>query len=199
MTVPAVRYGRYTLAELGPVPAQKDLLLQVIDVAMPETQPFTVGDALRRVLLRSGYSLCSGGDITALNDFPLPAPHYKLGPMTLLDALLTLTGPAWQLHIDRSDRRICVTRARPRALAPLSAPAEAMPSATVQTGSPFTVLGLVSHGGERFVSIRLAGTEAPATRVMRLGETVHGWRLVAIDDEGATFRRGGRVCRVAVP
>jgi type IV pili sensor histidine kinase/response regulator len=187
------------LVELGPIPAQKDLLLQVIDVAMPEAEPLTVGDALRRVLLRSGYTSCSGGDIAALNEFPLPAAHYRLGPMTLLDALLTLTGPAWQLHIDRSDRRICVTRVMPRALAPLPAPADAMPSAPAPSEPPFRVLGLVSHGGERFVSIQLAGTEASGTRVMRLGETAHGWRLIAIDDEGATFRRGDRVCRVAVP
>ncbi len=34
--VPVVRYGRYTLVELAPMAAQRDLLLQTIDVSMPE-------------------------------------------------------------------------------------------------------------------------------------------------------------------
>ncbi|VWC41632.1 hypothetical protein BLA13014_06935 [Burkholderia aenigmatica] len=34
--IPVVRYGRYTLVELAPTAAQRDLLLQTIDVSMPE-------------------------------------------------------------------------------------------------------------------------------------------------------------------
>ncbi|BGE53258.1 PilL N-terminal domain-containing protein [Klebsiella pneumoniae] len=110
--VPVVRYGRYTLVELAPASAQQDLLLQVVDVAIPDTRSATVGDALRHVLLRSGYQLCSVGDITALNSLPLPASHYRLGPMLLRDALLTLTGPAWDLTVDDGARRICFNRAQ---------------------------------------------------------------------------------------
>lgn len=110
--VPVVRYGRYTLVELAPASAQQDLLLQVVDVAIPDTRSATVGDALRHVLLRSGYQLCSVGDITALNSLPLPASHYRLGPMLLLDALLTLAGPAWDLKVDDGVRRICFNRAQ---------------------------------------------------------------------------------------
>lgn len=109
--IPVVRYGRYTLVELAPASAQQDLLLQVVDVAVPETRTATVGDALRHVLLRSGYQLCSSSDIAALNALPLPASHYRLGPLLLRDALLTLAGPAWDLEVDDGARRICFTRA----------------------------------------------------------------------------------------
>ena len=56
--IPVVRYGRYTLVELAPTAAQRDLLLQTIDVSMPEDARATVGDGLRHVLKRSGYQLC---------------------------------------------------------------------------------------------------------------------------------------------
>lgn len=109
--IPVVRYGRYTLVELAPISAQQDLLLQVVDVTVPGTRTATVGDALRHVLLRSGYQLCSSSDIAALNALPLPASHYRLGPLLLRDALLTLAGPAWDLEVDDGARRICFTRA----------------------------------------------------------------------------------------
>ena len=56
--IPVVRYGRYTLVELASTAAQRDLLLQTIDVSMPEDARATVGDGLRHVLKRSGYGLC---------------------------------------------------------------------------------------------------------------------------------------------
>ena len=50
--IPVVRYGRYTLVELAPTVAQRDLLLQTIDVSIPEDARATVGDGLRHVLKR---------------------------------------------------------------------------------------------------------------------------------------------------
>ncbi|CAI2538576.1 PFGI-1 class ICE element type IV pilus protein PilL2 [Serratia ficaria] len=128
--VPVIRYGRYTLVELAPASAQQDLLLQVVDVAIPDTRSATVGDALRHVLLRSGYQLCPVGDITALNSLPLPASHYRLGPMLLHDALLTLAGPAWDMKVDDSARRICFNRAQqPSFNQPQSLPQSALKAA----------------------------------------------------------------------
>lgn len=109
--VPVVRYGRYTLVELAPTEAQRNLLLQVVDVAVPDTLHATVGDALRHVLQRSGYRLCSGPETDALIALPLPAAHYQLGPMALRDALLTLAGPAWELHADDGVRQVCFSPA----------------------------------------------------------------------------------------
>ncbi|HHZ8190533.1 TPA: PilL N-terminal domain-containing protein [Pseudomonas aeruginosa] len=106
--IPVVRYGRYTLVELAPTAAQRDLLLQTIDVSMPEDARATVGDGLRHVLKRSGYGLCQTAHaVIELYALPLPAAHLHLGPMTLRDALLTLAGPAWDLHADDRARQIC--------------------------------------------------------------------------------------------
>lgn len=119
--VPVVRYGRYTLVELTPTAAQQDLLLQVVDVSIPDTLHASVGDALRHVLRRSGYQLCSGRDTDALGSLPLPAAHYHLGPLQLRDALLTLAGPARALHVDHTTRGICFSQ-------PLNTSAEATPA-----------------------------------------------------------------------
>lgn len=109
--IPVVRYGRYTLVELAPTAAQRDLLLQTIDVSMPEDTRATVGDGLRHVLKRSGYGLCqTARAVIELYPLPLPAAHLHLGPMTLRDALLTLAGSAWELHADDRARQICFER-----------------------------------------------------------------------------------------
>ena len=109
--IPVVRYGRYTLVELAPTAAQRDLLLQTIDVSMPEDARATVGDGLRHVLKRSGYGLCETAHaVIELYALPLPAAHLHLGPMTLRDALLTLAGPAWDLHADDRTRQVCFER-----------------------------------------------------------------------------------------
>jgi conjugative transfer region protein (TIGR03748 family) len=130
--IPVARYGRYTLVELAPEAAQRDLLLQVIDVSMPATLPATVGDALRYVLLRSGYRLCANdAQASTLYQFPLPAAHLRLGPITLREALLTLAGPAWDLRIDDTARRVCFAqRVDDGSLSPFdSVPVPAEPAA----------------------------------------------------------------------
>lgn len=110
--IPVVRYGRYTLVELAPTPPQRDLLQQVIDVTIPESSRTTVGDGLRHVLKRSGYQLCESAPAAdELYSLPLPAAHQQLGPMTLRDALLTLSGPAWDLKVDEPSRSVCFARA----------------------------------------------------------------------------------------
>ncbi|GJA44585.1 secreted protein [Aeromonas caviae] len=109
--IPVVRYGRYTLVELAPSAAQRDLLLQTIDVSMPEDARATVGDGLRHVLKRSGYQLCETAHaVTELYALPLPAAHLHLGPMTLRDALLTLASPAWEMHANDRTRQVCFER-----------------------------------------------------------------------------------------
>lgn len=111
--IPVVRYGRYTLVELAPSASQRDLLLQVVDVAMPKEARATVGDGLRHVLQRSGYRLCETVQTAGLYALPLPAAHLHLGPLTLRDALLTLAGPAWDLEVDDRTRQVCFVRPRP--------------------------------------------------------------------------------------
>ena len=130
--IPVVRYGRYTLVELAPTAAQRDLLLQTIDVSMPEDARATVGDGLRHVLKRSGYGLCETAHaVIELYALPLPAVHLHLGPMTLRDALLTLAGPAWELHADDRARQICFERPGDRAVA--ESPSEPPATEALQT------------------------------------------------------------------
>ena len=109
--IPVARYGRYTLVEMVPEPAQRDLLRQVIEISIPPTFDASVGDALRHVLLRTGYRLCDTTEAAALYALPLPAAHLRLGPLPLRDALLALAGPAWELSVDDVSRAVCFTRA----------------------------------------------------------------------------------------
>ncbi|MBS7560146.1 PilL N-terminal domain-containing protein [Pseudomonas sp. RC4D1] len=112
-TVPVLRYGRYTLVELVPESHQRDLLQQVVEVAIPPRLDATVGDALQHILLRSGYQLCDLSGISSLATLPLPAAHYRLGPLSLRDGLLTLSGASWELQVDDVLRQICFVRAIP--------------------------------------------------------------------------------------
>ncbi|MFJ5483747.1 PFGI-1 class ICE element type IV pilus protein PilL2 [Pectobacterium actinidiae] len=123
--IPVVRYGRYTLVELAPTAAQRDLLLQVVDLSLPEDARATVGDGLRHALKRSGYQLCQTAHAAIeLYSLPLPAAHLKLGPMTLRDALLTLAGPAWDVEVDDRARQVCFVRPGE----PPAAPATELPA-----------------------------------------------------------------------
>jgi type IV pili sensor histidine kinase/response regulator len=104
------RYGRYTLVELVPEPAQRDLLQQTVEVSIPPMLDASVGDAMRHLLPHSGYRLCDATDADALYALPLPAAHLHLGPLLLRDALLTLAGPAWELSVDDLTRQVCFSR-----------------------------------------------------------------------------------------
>lgn len=103
-----LRYGRYTLVSTAPTTEQQDLLAQIIDVSIPSSLNPSVQDALHYLLLRSGYSLCPDtSSITVLFSRPLPAAHYRLGPIPLRNALQVLAGPAWQLTVNDVNRSVC--------------------------------------------------------------------------------------------
>ncbi len=103
-----VRQDRYTLVSTRPTLEQRQPLFQLITMQISPALHATVGDALRHVLQRSGYSLCANrGEVTTLFSRPLPAVQHQLGPMALLDALTILGGPAWRLVIDPVERSVC--------------------------------------------------------------------------------------------
>lgn len=109
-----VRSGRYTLTSTLPSIAQEDLMSQIIEVSIPGTLKPTVGDALKHALSRSGYTLSGSNNVTnVLYSRPLPAAHYKLGPMKLRDTLQVLAGPAWKVQVDEVTRHVQFTL-RPR-------------------------------------------------------------------------------------
>lgn len=103
-----IRSGRYTLIELGPEDGQRNLLQQVVQTSIPPSTDATVGDALRFLLFRTGYQMCEEESSMKVNALPLPAAHLRLGPMTLQQALLTLIGTGWALHVDEVNRRVCI-------------------------------------------------------------------------------------------
>lgn len=103
-----ISQARYTLVSTEPLPEQLDLLAQIIDIRIPANLNPTVGEALRHLLQRTGYSLCAEtGETPSLYGHALPAAHYQLGPLPLKQALQLLGGPAWQLSVDDTDRRVC--------------------------------------------------------------------------------------------
>lgn len=118
--VPVMRQGRYTLVELAPTTTQRDLLRQLVEIDFPASRKATVGDGLRHVLGRSGYRLCNNADLNELHALPLPASHYRMGPMMLRDALLTLAGPGWDLSADDGARLVCFTRVAPLVTSPIN-------------------------------------------------------------------------------
>jgi len=106
-----LRYGRYTLVSTEPTTEQRDLLAQIIDVSIPSNLNPSVQEAMHYVLQRSGYSLCPAAEpVKIVFTRPLPAAHYRLGPISLRNALQVLAGPAWQLTIDEVSRSVCFER-----------------------------------------------------------------------------------------
>jgi type IV pili sensor histidine kinase/response regulator len=106
---PVVRYGRYTLVSSAPTADQRDLMAQIVDISIPANMTPNVRQAMVYVLERSGYSLCSAntGPVSVLYTRPLAAALYKIGPMTLRNALQVLAGPAWQVEVDEVSREVC--------------------------------------------------------------------------------------------
>ncbi|MNY26513.1 hypothetical protein D3C86_1603670 [compost metagenome] len=75
---------------------------------IPSNLSPSVQEALQYVLQRSGYSLCPvSASVKVLFTRPLPAAHYRLGPIPLRSALQVLAGPAWQLTTDEVSRSVC--------------------------------------------------------------------------------------------
>lgn len=106
-----LRYGRYTLVSTEPTTEQRNLLAQIVDVSIPSNLNPSVQEAMHYVLQRSGYSLCPAAEpVKILFARPLPAAHYRLGPISLSNALQVLAGPVWQLTIDEISRSVCFER-----------------------------------------------------------------------------------------
>lgn len=105
---PELHQGRFTRVNTRPTVEQQDLLAQIVEVNIPSALSPSLRDALHHVLQRTGYSLCAAAPpVLPLFTRPLPAAHYRLGPIPLQGALQLLAGPAWQLLVDHSNRSVC--------------------------------------------------------------------------------------------
>ena len=100
---------------------QRQPLYQLVNVQIAPVLHATVGEALRHVLQRSGYALCAdSAAVDRLFRRPLPAVQHQLGPISLLDALTIIGGPAWRLDIDPVDRTVCYALRVPSPATPFS-------------------------------------------------------------------------------
>lgn len=115
------RVGRYTVLGLGPT-SQQQHPLQSLTNGKAFRRGVTVGDAMRQVLVPTGYSLASaraaGAAMEKLIAQPLPAIHRSLSVMPVTSALETLAGEGYQLVVDPINRLVAFEPApRYRALA----------------------------------------------------------------------------------
>ncbi|MFK9003032.1 PFGI-1 class ICE element type IV pilus protein PilL2 [Pseudomonas pergaminensis] len=121
-----LRYGRYTLVSTEPTTEQRNLLAQIVDVSIPSNLNPSVQEAMHYVLQRSGYSLCPVAEpVKIMFTRSLPAAHYRLGPISLRNALQVLAGPAWQLTVDEVSRSVCFERLKNDAVVVRLAPSAA--------------------------------------------------------------------------
>lgn len=108
---PEIQTGRYTAVPAAPTDAQQDPLQAVVVVEFPE-EIRTVGEALRHLLVDTGYAMQDAIDweieVFDLVQHPLPQVQRLLGPLTVLDALETLAGPAFDVSIDRVHRQVAL-------------------------------------------------------------------------------------------
>lgn len=104
-----IRIGRYTSAKAASSDEQENLLNVVIQTEIP-AKILTVGEAIRFLLMRSGYSLApieaQGKHVPQLLNKPLPHAHRKVGPIMLKDALGMIVGNAYWMSADPVHRLI---------------------------------------------------------------------------------------------
>ena len=107
----SVQTGRYTAVATGPTDAQRDPLKAIITVELA-ADVTTVEEAVNRVLADTGYALTAAvsdeTEVFGLLDRPLPAVQRTLGPITVLDALKTLAGPASRVFVDPVHRLVTI-------------------------------------------------------------------------------------------
>lgn len=106
----SVQTGRYTVVATGPTEAQRDPLKAIITVQLA-ADVTTIGEAVKRVIADTGYALAGAtdeSDVFGLLDRPLPAVQRTLGPITVLDALKTLAGPAARVFVDPVHRLVTI-------------------------------------------------------------------------------------------
>ena len=100
---------RYSAVEPKPTAGQGSPLLTITAIKYPRSVN-TVGQAIAYTLKRSGYRLAPqyahDPNMKVLINLPLPEVHRHLGPMTVRQVLMTLSGSAFRLVTDPVHRYI---------------------------------------------------------------------------------------------
>lgn len=133
--IQVIHQGRYALVSTAPSIEQQHLMSQIVDITIPPNINATVREAMDYTMLRSGYTLCDAPmpEVATLYSRPLPAAHYRLGPMTLGNALQVLAGPAFYVVADELARNVClVVRSEYQPQPVLQAPPQAVETRPVE-------------------------------------------------------------------
>lgn len=105
--------GRYTSQDAVPPDSAAEPLAVYARINFPRSTVRSVGDAIRHVLLRTGYRLVDEAKLGEYaRDFlalPLPEHQRSVGPYQVRTILHTLLGPAWQLQRDPITRDVWFT------------------------------------------------------------------------------------------
>jgi conjugative transfer region protein (TIGR03748 family) len=124
--------GRYTTVRSTPTQADANPLLIVAKVHFPRQVVSTVGEAIRYVLVRTGYRLVGEAEldarVKAVMAMPLPDHQRVLGPYQVESLLSALMGQAYRLVSDhgvRSVRYVPLMGAEPSAVPATAASAAA--------------------------------------------------------------------------
>ena len=105
----ALRVSRYVTLTAGANEAQKDPLSAVIPNLTFGWQVVTVFDALQVLLNDSGYRVATYHPdlrVHQLFNLALPSIHRQMGPISLENALNTLSGSPWMLAVDPVNRLV---------------------------------------------------------------------------------------------
>jgi type IV pili sensor histidine kinase/response regulator len=104
------RLGRYTTVLAQPAEADAYPLAVIAQVHFPRAVVTTVGDAIRYLLIRTGYRIAGDEDLDAsvktLFGLPLPDNQRALGPYRVDAMLQVLAGTAHRLVPDAADRTV---------------------------------------------------------------------------------------------
>lgn len=104
--------SRYMTVDNKPNKSQMDLLSQVVQIRFPQNIQ-TIGEATQYLLQFSGYSLVDASQMSTslktLLSKPLPVVDRELGPISLEQGLITLTGTTFTLNSDPINRTINFT------------------------------------------------------------------------------------------
>jgi type IV pili sensor histidine kinase/response regulator len=132
------RVGRYTTVSARPAESDANPLAVIAQVHFPRGVVVTVGDAVRYVLLRTGYRLVAPEtlDERVKTVFALPLPDHQrvLGPYRV-DAMLGALGQPFQLVADLAARTVSFAAPATSASATAPAPSTAASGSAASAGS----------------------------------------------------------------
>lgn len=101
-----LRTDRYTLVSMDVQSEQISPLLAPIHIQYSNDVK-SVADALNELLAGSGYRWNADKPANHLfSQFELPLINRSIGPLRLRDALMTMVGEPWRLHVDEVNRTL---------------------------------------------------------------------------------------------